>query len=158
MKTRKRSEPGDPDRRRFLRTLSGASAGFWLAGASLWAAGEDPVLASVAPDRVAPASAATQGPADVTLRIGTVLVDLTKDRTISTVGYNGGAPGSVIRLREGVPVTVDLFNDTDTPEYVHWHGQIIPPDVDGAPQENSLHVPPRGHLRYRLTPLPAGAR
>jgi len=96
--------------------------------------------------------------ADVTLRIGPTLVDIAKDHTISTIGYNGQVPGPLIRLREGVPVTVDLFNDTDTAELVHWHGQIIPADVDGAGQEKSLPVPAHGHLRYRLTPRPAGAR
>lgn len=98
------------------------------------------------------------GPADVTLRIGPVLVDIAKEHTISTIGYNGQVPGPPIRLKEGVPVTVDLFNDTDTPELVHWHGQIIPAEVDGAAQEKSLEVPPHGHIRYRLTPRPAGAR
>ncbi len=101
---------------------------------------------------------ASGGPADVTLRIGTVLADIAKDHTISTIGYNGAVPGPLIRLREGVPVTVDLFNDTDIHELVHWHGQIIPASVDGAAEERSLAVPAHGHLRYRLTPQPAGAR
>ncbi len=99
-----------------------------------------------------------EGPADVTLRIGPVLVDIAKDHTISTIGYNGSVPGPLIRLKEDVPVVVDLFNDTDTPELVHWHGQIIPAEVDGAAEEKSLQVLPHGHLRYRLTPRPAGAR
>jgi FtsP/CotA-like multicopper oxidase with cupredoxin domain len=103
-------------------------------------------------------SAGVEGKADVTLRIGPVLVDIAKDHTISTIGYNGAVPGPLIRLREGVPVTVDLFNDTDAPELVHWHGQIVPADVDGAAEEKSLGVPAHGHLRYRLTPQPAGAR
>jgi FtsP/CotA-like multicopper oxidase with cupredoxin domain len=98
------------------------------------------------------------GPADVTLRIGPVLADIAKDHTISTIGYNGAVPPPPIRLREGVPVTVDLFNDTDTPELVHWHGQLIPAEVDGAEEEKSLVVQAHGHLRYRLTPSPAGAR
>ncbi|HUO30104.1 MAG TPA: multicopper oxidase domain-containing protein [Bryobacteraceae bacterium] len=101
---------------------------------------------------------APAGPADVTLRIGNVLVDIAKDHTISTIGYNGAVPGPLIRLKEGVPVTVDLYNDTDAFELVHWHGQIIPADVDGAAEEKSVGVPARGHIRYRLTPQPSGAR
>jgi FtsP/CotA-like multicopper oxidase with cupredoxin domain len=106
----------------------------------------------------APTAEQPTGPADVTLRIGTVLADIAKDYTLSTIGYNGTVPGPVIRLKEGVPVTVELINETDTPEYVHWHGQIIPADVDGAEEEKSLVVPAHGNLRYRLTPQPAGAR
>lgn len=98
------------------------------------------------------------GPADVTLRIAPVLADIAKDHTISTIGYNGQVPGPVIRLKEGVPVTVDLFNDTEEPELVHWHGQIVPVEVDGAAEEMSPYVPARGHLRYTLTPQLSGAR
>ena len=83
---------------------------------------------------------APSGPADVTLRIGNVLAEIAKDHTIGTIGYNGFVPGPLIRLREGVPVTVDLFNDTDVAELVHWHGQIIPAEIDGAAEEKSLAV------------------
>jgi FtsP/CotA-like multicopper oxidase with cupredoxin domain len=100
-------------------------------------------------------AAAPGGPADVTLRIGPALVDIAKDHTVSTIGYNGQVPGPVIRLREGAAVTVDLFNDTDSPELVHWHGLIVPADVDGAEEEKSLAVPrfqPLDYQRQKLRP------
>jgi FtsP/CotA-like multicopper oxidase with cupredoxin domain len=55
----------------------------------------------------------------VTLHIGPVLVEVTKDKTISTVGYNGQVPGRLIRMQEGKPISVQVFNDTDTPEFGH---------------------------------------
>ena len=140
-------------RRDFLRTLSGASAALLLPGPQDATAEVFPRGASVEGG-----ARAETTPADVTLRIGTVLVEVTKDWTISTTGYNGSVPAPLIRLREGVPVTVEISNHTDTPEYVHWHGQTIPADVDGAPEEKSLVVPAHGHLRYRLVPAPRGMR
>ena len=104
------------------------------------------------------AESAPTGPADVTLRIAPVLADIAKGHTISTIGYNGHVPAPVIRVPEGNPITVDLFNETDSTEFVHWHGLIVPADVDGAPEEKSLSVPAHGHLRYRLTPQPSGVR
>jgi len=70
--------------------------------------------------------------ADYTIRIATGLVDLANDHIVSTTLYNGQFPGPLIRLQEGKRVVVDIHNDTDTPEQLHWHGQMIPSDVDGA--------------------------
>jgi FtsP/CotA-like multicopper oxidase with cupredoxin domain len=96
--------------------------------------------------------------ADYSLRIGQVTVELDRSHILSTVGYNGTAPGPVMRMRAGKPVTVDVINDTDTPEFVHWHGMLIPPDVDGTEEEGSPPVPPHGRQRIQLTPGPAGSR
>ena len=119
------------------------------------------VAAVVAGVTAGPTWAALPGynsPADVTLRIGPVKVDVAPGKTILTTGYNGSVPGPLIRLCEGVPVTVDLFNDTGIPEYVHWHGFPFSAAMDGTQNENSLSVPPHGHLRYRMTPQAAGSR
>ena len=61
-------------------------------------------------------------------------------------------------MRENVPVTVDVVNNTDAAEYVHWHGMLIPAEVDGAEEEGTPAVPPQGRRRYQLTPKPAGTR
>jgi FtsP/CotA-like multicopper oxidase with cupredoxin domain len=114
--------------------------------------------ATVAGLAAVPAWATHNIPADVTLRIGSVKADVAPGKTILTTGYNGSVPGPLIRLREGVPVTVDLFNDTAISEYVHWHGFPFSAALDGTMEENSLSVPPHGHLRYRMTPRAAGSR
>jgi FtsP/CotA-like multicopper oxidase with cupredoxin domain len=96
--------------------------------------------------------------ADYTLRIAPVTVELDRSHILSTIGYNGAAPGPVLRMREGKPVTVDVLNETDTPELVHWHGMLIPPEVDGTEEEGSPLVSPRSRRRFNLTPGPAGSR
>jgi FtsP/CotA-like multicopper oxidase with cupredoxin domain len=95
---------------------------------------------------------------DITLRIAPVIVELAPDRVISTIGYNGMSPGPVLKMKEGVAVTVEVINDTDVPEQVHWHGLLIGSEVDGADEEGTPPVPPHGRRRYRFTPAPAGTR
>jgi FtsP/CotA-like multicopper oxidase with cupredoxin domain len=96
--------------------------------------------------------------ADITLRIAPVTVELAPDRILSTIGYNGTAPGPVLRMKEGKPVRVNVINETDTPEYVHWHGLLIPPEVDGADEEGTPVVPARGSRSFQFTPTPSGSR
>ncbi len=105
-----------------------------------------------------PASPAADQKADYSLHIGPVTVELDRSHIISTIGYNGVAPGPVLRMREGKPVILDVINDTDTPELVHWHGMLIPSEVDGTEEEGSPLVPPHGRHRFKLTPRPAGTR
>jgi FtsP/CotA-like multicopper oxidase with cupredoxin domain len=121
-------------------------------------AGLGAIGAGVSAAGFVPAPAQDAGPADHTLTIAPVTVDLAADRVISTVGYNGSAPGPILRMKEGVPVTVDVINDTDVPEQVHWHGLLIPAEVDGADEEGTPPVPPHGRRRFRFTPTPAGTR
>ncbi|HUB96795.1 MAG TPA: multicopper oxidase domain-containing protein, partial [Stellaceae bacterium] len=107
------------------------------------------------------ASAAGQEPgpkADYTLRIATGLVELAPDHIVSTTLYNGQFPGPLLRLKEGKRVTVDVHNETDAPELVHWHGQMIPSDVDGAAEEGSPYIPAHGMSRISYVPKPAGFR
>jgi FtsP/CotA-like multicopper oxidase with cupredoxin domain len=95
---------------------------------------------------------------DHTLRIATGLVELAPDHIVSTTLYNDQFPGPLLRFSEGKRVVIDIHNDTDTPELVHWHGQTIPSDVDGAAEEGSPFIPPHGKQRIVFEPKPAGFR
>lgn len=99
-----------------------------------------------------------QDKADVTLHIGEVDVEIAPRRVIKTIGYNGAVPGPLLCFTEGQAVTVDVFNDSSTPELVHWHGLFIPSEVDGSAEEGTPPIAPKGHARYRFTPRPAGTR
>jgi FtsP/CotA-like multicopper oxidase with cupredoxin domain len=127
-------------RRSFLKgSATGLAAG--MLPAPLWAADE-----------------AVAEQADYTLRIATGLVELSPQHVVSTTLYNGQFPGPLIRLKEGRRVVVDVHNNTDTPELLHWHGQIIPSDVDGASEEGTPFIPPHGKSRMAFTPKPSGFR
>src|SRR5215471_9844292 len=110
-----------------------------------------------------PSASDLAGPAeltgtDFTIQIAPVTVELAPNRIISTIGYNGTSPGPRLRMKEGVPVTVKIVNATDVPEYLHFHGLLIPSEVDGAEEEGTPVVPPHGSCSYRFTPTPAGTR
>ncbi|HTV51628.1 MAG TPA: multicopper oxidase domain-containing protein [Steroidobacteraceae bacterium] len=113
--------------------------------------------ASVCDSRVGrPAGA--EGPADHTLHIAPAALEVVPSHFVSTIAYNGTAPGPLLRLREGRPVSIDVINDTDAAELVHWHGLLLPSEIDGAQEEGTIPIPPGQRRRYRLIPRPAGTR
>ena len=110
-----------------------------------------PLVATVEPKAIGRA-------ADFTLRIAPMMVELAPQVVISTIGYSNTVPGPLLRVREGQRVTVEVVNDTDVPEYVHWHGLLVPSDVDGAEEEGTPAVPPHGRRRDQFRANPAGSR
>src|SRR5665213_1066589 len=131
------------DRRDFLKLSSLAAL----------ATGIEPLSRALAQTAVAPAAKP-----DYTLRIANGLVELSREHIVSTTLYNGQFPGPLLRFKEGQRVTVDIQNDTDTPELLHWHGQTIPSDVDGASEEGTPFVPAHGTRRVSFVPKPSGFR
>ncbi len=95
---------------------------------------------------------------DYTLTIATKPLEIAPNHILSVTTYNGQFPGPLLRLKEGVPVTVDIHNDTDVPEQLHWHGQLVSTDVDGAAEEGTPFIPAHGSRRISFVPKPAGLR
>src|ERR1700726_2662596 len=100
-----------PSRRDFLRT-AGAVVGV-----------------SLLPSKYLLCQSAAKGSgaarADYTLTIATSPLELAPNRIISATAYNGQFPGPLLRFKEDQQVAVDVYNDTDTPEQLHWHGQKV---------------------------------
>lgn len=92
----------------------------------------------------------------LSLEISPVQVELAPGVVIQTTGYNGTAPGPVLRVREGEPVEIAVRNSTTEEELVHWHGLHNLPVPDGALEQGSPAIAPGGDLIYRFTPRPAG--
>lgn len=147
---------GTPMKRRDLLKLTGAAS---LNGAAALFVGS-PRETSALPI-AAPAStdaARDGGRADFTVRIVPTSIEIAPGHTVRTTTYGGVVPGATLRMREGVPVTIDVYNETDAADVIHWHGQSIPPRVDGVIELGTPAVPARGHQRYRFVPRPRGTR
>src|SRR5262249_20429569 len=96
--------------------------------------------------------------ADYTLRIAPLKLELATDRVIDTFGYNGTVPGPVLRLREDRLTNIDIRNETDIDDIVHWHGLYVPASADGAMEEGSPMVERGSARRYAFTAKPSGTR
>jgi FtsP/CotA-like multicopper oxidase with cupredoxin domain len=93
-----------------------------------------------------------------TLRIKSTRIEVDRNHFLSTTVYNEQFPGPLLRFKEGQRAVVDIFNDTHTPEQLHWHGQKVSTDVDGAAEEGTPYIPAHGKRRIAFTPNPAGFR
>jgi FtsP/CotA-like multicopper oxidase with cupredoxin domain len=140
-------------RRRFLRA-AGLSAGAALLHSRTVVA--ESSISTQTDD--SPTASRESGSPDYTLHIRTSPIEIAPKRIISATTYNGQFPGPLLRFKEGQQVTIDVFNDTDVPEQLHWHGQMVPADVDGAAEEGTPFIPAHGKRRIVFNPRPAGFR
>jgi FtsP/CotA-like multicopper oxidase with cupredoxin domain len=95
---------------------------------------------------------------DYKLSIDHISLEIAPKTIIKTTGYNGSAPGPLLRMKEGQRVTIDVVNNTAEPEIVHWHGLRIPSDVDGSMEEGTPMIAPHSSARYSFIPAPSGTR
>jgi CopA family copper-resistance protein len=125
------------DRRQLLL---GASA---LAGA--WGALPARGLAAGAGHGAAPE---LSGP-DISLAIdrGHVMID---GKPGHAVLVNGSLPAPTLRLKEGQTVRIAVTNRLDETASIHWHGLLVPPQMDGVPGVSFPGIPPGETFVYRF--------
>ncbi len=63
---------------------------------------------------------------------------------------NGGIPGPTLRFTEGDTAVMHVKNEMDVPTSIHWHGLLVPPDMDGVPFITYPPIKPGATFTYRF--------
>lgn len=71
-------------------------------------------------------------------------------KTRFATGVNGTVPGPLLRLREGDSVTIRVKNSLDEMTSIHWHGIILPTEMDGVPGISFAGIAPGETFTYRF--------
>jgi CopA family copper-resistance protein len=122
------------NRRAFLR---GVGAGVFVLGAS-----RSPGWAQSAAQTVLSGT-------EFDLSIGEMPVSITGAPRVGTV-VNGQLPAPLLRWREGDTVTLRVSNSLPVSSSIHWHGMIVPADMDGVPGLSFEGIPGGGSYVYRF--------
>ena len=67
------------------------------------------------------------------------LTEFFRDKPVLTYGYNSDVLGPVIRVRRGEVVKIQVKNSLREYTTVHWHGLLVPGDMDGVITSYSIH-------------------
>ncbi|WP_349811760.1 copper resistance system multicopper oxidase [Xanthomonas dyei] len=125
-------------RRRFVQ---GLALGGLAAGAGLWST--DARAAGTVSTPVLRGSSQS-------LQIGRMPVNFT-GRTRPAITVNQSLPAPTLRWREGDTVSVRVRNAlTDQPTSVHWHGLLLPANMDGVPGMSFDGIAPGQEYHYRF--------
>src|SRR3546814_6049792 len=127
-----------------LRFVSGALGGGAAAAMAAWF----PAWAQpVSPGITAPLPTVSGN--DITLRIArqTMRIDGKLSRAI---GINGTVPAPLVRLKEGQTAKLTVVNDLDEDSSIHWHGLILPFQMDGVPGVSFPGIKPRSKFISEL--------
>lgn len=134
-------------RRQFLRAAVLGGTGAGLAGAMpAWAQPVSPGLVRPLP---------TVSGSDIALSVGKVAVRV-DGKVARAVGINGTVPGPIVRLKEGQKVRLSVTNTLDEDSSIHWHGIIIPFQMDGVPGISFPGIAPRTTFNYEFDVVQSG--
>ncbi|QIJ00863.1 copper resistance system multicopper oxidase [Stutzerimonas balearica] len=65
-----------------------------------------------------------------------------------TVTISGSIPGPLVRLKEGQDAVIRVTNQLDEDTSIHWHGLLVPYEMDGVPGVSYAGIKPGETFRY----------
>ena len=71
-------------------------------------------------------------------------------KTGSAVTINGTVPGPLLRFREGEDAVIRVTNKLQEATSIHWHGILVPPEMDGVPGVSFFGIKPGETFTYRF--------
>ncbi|MEH6548864.1 MAG: copper resistance system multicopper oxidase [Pseudomonadales bacterium] len=83
------------------------------------------------------------------LNIGYQPVNFTGKNRMATA-VNGSVPAPILRWREGDRVTLRVKNNLAEDSSIHWHGLILPTDMDGVPGLSFGGIKPGETFEYQF--------
>jgi CopA family copper-resistance protein len=92
---------------------------------------------------------ATLSGTEFNLEIGALPVNFTGQPGMATI-VNGRLPAPLLRWREGDAITLRVSNRLSAPSSIHWHGIILPADMDGVPGLSFGGIEPGETYVYRF--------
>tara|TARA_Y100001949_G_scaffold139391_1_gene121220 strand:- start:12554 stop:14362 length:1809 start_codon:yes stop_codon:yes gene_type:complete len=128
-------------RRTFVKSLA---AGGIVAGMGVW---RQPVWAVARPHQTGDQGVLAGTQFDLT--IDSLGVNFSgRERTAMAI--NGSIPGPLLRWREGDTVTLRVHNRLPQDTSIHWHGILLPANMDGVPGFSFAGIAPDGMYEYRF--------
>jgi len=139
--------PFNPARRRFIQGIAGGGV---LLGLSPWMKSSW-ALPNAAMTGAVPHLRGTEF--DLTLT--EAVVNYTGNPRMAMT-INGSIPGPVLHWREGDDITLRVTNQMNVSSSIHWHGMILPYQMDGVPGISYRGIAPGETFTYRFKVQQAG--
>ncbi len=87
---------------------------------------------------------------EFSLVISKTMVNFTGTPKYATT-VNGQITAPTLHFNEGDTVTIKVYNDLEVDSSIHWHGIILPTDMDGVPNISFEGIKPKTTFTYRFT-------
>ncbi|HNE91076.1 MAG TPA: copper resistance system multicopper oxidase, partial [Agitococcus sp.] len=71
-------------------------------------------------------------------------------KTRQAVTVNGSTPAPTLYMKEGEMVTIDVYNQLPEDSSIHWHGLLVPSNMDGVPHLSFAGIKPQQSFRYQF--------